>query len=74
MTRPVLLPIAILTLCLVTFTARGQDSLFDIDIGSYPGEGLNSRANPGIASGSHSGLYIRMAEDVASFRARPPRD
>lgn len=51
--------------------ASAQENLYGIDVGAYPGWGVNSKANPGIASGSHSGYYIRMAEDIASLCARP---
>jgi len=53
------------------FAARGQDNLYSMDLGAYPGSGTNPRANPGIASGSHSGLYLRMSEDVAKLCAKP---
>jgi len=51
--------------------AQAQSDLRGIDIGPYPGPAPNARSNPGIATGSPSGLYIRMAEDMASLCAKP---
>lgn len=51
--------------------ASAQENIYGIDVGKYPGWGVNSKANPGIASGSHSGYYIRFAEDLATLCSRP---
>lgn len=48
-----------------------EENLYRLDVGNYPGQGVNPKANPGIASGSHSGYYIRFAEDLAALCARP---
>lgn len=55
----------------ILLPVRGQDNLYRMEMGNYPGTGVNAKANPGIASGSHSGYYIRMAEDLAALCARP---
>ncbi len=50
--------------------AQGQDkprSIYDIEIYSYPGSRPSKSVNPGIAGGSSSGFYIRMAEDIANL-------
>jgi TRAP-type uncharacterized transport system substrate-binding protein len=53
------------------FAASAQDSISSMELGNYPGSATNTRSNPGIASGSHSGLYLRFAEDLATLCAKP---
>lgn len=46
-------------------------SFYDIPIGKYPGiVQLERGVSPGIASGSHEGIYIRFAEDISNLCAR----
>ncbi len=62
-----------LALC---FTSSGHaqsssGSFYDINLGSYPGiVKLERGVNPGIASGSHAGYYIRFGEDIANLCAK----
>jgi TRAP-type uncharacterized transport system substrate-binding protein len=51
--------------------AQAQENLYTLELGAYPGAGVNTRSNPGIASGSHSGLYLRMSEDLATLCSKP---
>lgn len=44
---------------------------YEISIGKYPGiVQLERGVSPGIASGSHTGIYIRFAEDIANLCAK----
>lgn len=51
---------------------QGQGRPFyEIPIGKYPGiVQLERGVSPGIASGSHTGIYIRFAEDIANLCAK----
>jgi len=68
------LPFAAIALSLLPAAAWGQTStrtFFEIPIGTYPGlQPLERGVSPGIASGTHSGVYIRFAEDIANLCER----
>lgn len=50
---------------------QGQRSFYEIPMGKYPGiVQLERGVSPGIASGSHTGIYIRFAEDIANLCAK----
>lgn len=67
-----LLFLAVLTICQVSIL-QAQRSYFDLGFPSskhpYPTNKSTSRVNPGIATGSSSGFYVRFGEDIAKLCA-----
>ncbi|MEO0447009.1 MAG: hypothetical protein AAF191_13130 [Verrucomicrobiota bacterium] len=61
------LPFLTFLLLITLGTATGQKTLNTLSIGDYPGIRSSTRVNPGISSGSHSGFYIRFAEDISAL-------
>tara|TARA_R110002096_G_scaffold173997_4_gene349579 strand:- start:16615 stop:18030 length:1416 start_codon:yes stop_codon:yes gene_type:complete len=60
----------VVTLILST-SAQAQTSLSSVKLSEYPGAVKPVRGvNPGIASGSHSGIYVRFAEDISDMCIR----
>lgn len=48
--------------------AAAQDSIGDVDVYQYQGPVAPERGvNPGIASGAHSGIYIRFGQDISDM-------
>ena len=67
-----------LRLCLFLFLlplgfSHGQNSLFDLGFPSskhpFPSDVGSNKVNPGIATGSSSGIYMRFGEDIAKLCA-----
>ncbi len=64
---------SLLTILILSVTAAHGQSLFDIGFPSskhpYPDDKGSDKVNPGIATGSSSGLYMRFGEDIAKLCA-----
>jgi TRAP-type uncharacterized transport system substrate-binding protein len=70
--RPHLVVFALSLLPAMAALAQGPTrTFFEIPIGTYPGlQPLERGVSPGIASGTHVGVYIRFAEDISNLCER----
>ncbi len=75
--KPIRLPLLFAISVLFFYSTSGSwaqgptRTFFEIPIGTYPGlQPLERGVSPGIASGTHAGVYIRFAEDIANLCER----